>query len=242
MKNVLYKTLIWRFLGFLKRKVRGRRIEKLNAKLSAHFEVESQELLHRITTVFNQNGIVLWLEYGSLLGYYREHDYLPNDDDFDFGAFLEDAKIIRELLLSNGFEIVRYYKDINTGGIEECYRYGNMHTTFDIFYFSKNDDHLVTTGFKPILNMNKKCNLKKEVPFCVREIVFPYTDFEKIQFKGEFLYIPVDAKEHLASHYGPDFMTPQKHFNNNAAPNVTHYSYEERPAIGWMKYGYYELA
>lgn len=218
-----------------------RRARKNNLKLIMHFKNESAELFHRIATLFDRNDIVYWLEYGSLLGYYRHNDYLPNDNDFDFGAYLKDSARIKDILLANGFELVRYYKDINTGAIEECYRYGNMHITFDIFYFTVKGDMLLTSGFKPILNMNIKANLGKEVPFCVRAMEFPYTEFKKIVFKGESVYIPVNTKEHLAAHYGPDFMTPKSHFNNNTANNVTIYSYDERPAIGWMKYGYYEL-
>lgn len=240
--NILLNSSIKRLIGNIIRKIKQYRTDKLNAKLSYHFKRESQELFHRIATLFNQNNIVFWLEYGSLLGYYREHDYLKNDDDFDFGAYLKDATQIREILLSNGFEIVRYYHDLNCGGIEECYRYGQMHTTFDIFYFSAVNDKLLTTGFKSILNMNMRKNLRKEVPFCVRQIVFPYTEFEMVTYKGERVYVPVNVYEHLAAHYGPDFMIPQQHFNNNTAYNVTLLPYDERPAIGWMKYGYYDLA
>ena len=241
MKNILKYFSPRKILGKIKRELLSRKYRKYDAKLAAHFKRESIDLFHKIAKVFNENDIVYWLEFGSLLGYYRDNDYLSNENDFDFGVYIHEASKVRELLLSEGFELLRFYKDLTDGGIEECYRYGDMHTTFDIYYFSEENNKLLTTGFKPILDMGLKANLGRELPFCVRKMKFPATDFMKIEFKGELVYIPTNTKEHLAAHYGSNFMIPQNHFNNNTANNVVLYDYDERPAVGWMKYGYYDL-
>lgn len=40
--------------------------------------------------------MLFWLDYGTLLGAYREHDFIKHDFDLDIGLWLKDAEIAKK--------------------------------------------------------------------------------------------------------------------------------------------------
>ena len=97
-----------------------------------YFIEEGCEVLNVFANALNNENILFWLEFGSLLGFYRDHDFIKHDCDIDFGAFLKDASVIRNKIISSGFKLIHQYKS-SDGGLEECYKYKN--TSIDVFYF-----------------------------------------------------------------------------------------------------------
>ena len=66
----------------------------------------------------------------------------------------------------------------------------------------------------------------------VKKIVLPYNGFERAVFKNCSVYIPSKTDEHLASHYGKDYMIPNPVFDPDHLESTTFYTYEENPGIG----------
>ena len=60
--------------------------EQARALRKQYFNAEAVELLQRFSEALNAEDITFWLEFGTLLGYYREHDFIKHDDYLDFGA------------------------------------------------------------------------------------------------------------------------------------------------------------
>eukprot|EP00823_Brevimastigomonas_motovehiculus_P003652 TRINITY_DN2264_c0_g1_i1.p1 TRINITY_DN2264_c0_g1~~TRINITY_DN2264_c0_g1_i1.p1 ORF type:complete len:319 (-),score=26.12 TRINITY_DN2264_c0_g1_i1:49-1005(-) len=54
-------------------------------------------LLVRIATTLNRNAIPFWLEYGTLLGAYRDHGIIPWDFDIDLGSTPQGCDAISAL-------------------------------------------------------------------------------------------------------------------------------------------------
>lgn len=218
--NFYYKL---RFGGRIKRKKK-------------YFLKEAVELLQHFSQVLNDNNVQFWLEFGTLLGYYREHDFIKHDYDLDVGVFLSDSEKIRKILTDNGFKLVREFR-AKDGGLEECYRY--MHTTIDVFYFNIDENNpeekycdLVKCSVFPI----KKKHLNKELKAFVRRRYVPNNGVEKAVFKGSDIYIPRNPEEVLTIYYGKNFMVPDPKFNAADFPNkVIYYSYEENPGISVFK-------
>lgn len=204
----------------------GRRIKKKKK----YFLLESNELLQKFTQVLNEHDIVFWLEFGTLLGYYRERGFIKHDYDLDIGAHITDAEKIQRVLTENGFKLVKEFH-AQDGGLEECYRY--LHTTIDVFYFQIDESNptelyceLVKSSVFPI----KKKHLHKEIIATVRRRYVPNNGFEKAVFKGCDVYVPKNTEEVLTTYYGKDFMIPDPNFNAADHPNkVVYYSYEENP-------------
>ena len=90
-----------------------RKINKENDIRRAYFLEEAEQLLNKLTISLNNSNILFWLDYGTLLGYYRENDFIKHDNDLDIGARVEDAEKIRTVLTSNGFKLVHKYHSSN---------------------------------------------------------------------------------------------------------------------------------
>lgn len=191
--------------------------------------MEAPEVLEAFSSAMNDAGLTFWLEFGTLLGFYREHDFIGHDYDIDFGAFLEDAPKIRRVLLDRGFKLVRTYRD-NGGGLEECYRY--LHTAFDIFYFRRDSNGLYCTSYSRGPRSWLTSLLNRRV-YTVKRISIPDSGFVPAEFKGCKVNVPVDCPKHLTWHYGESFMTPNPDFDyRKEATNIYYYTPEECSAIG----------
>lgn len=202
-----------------------KRINERVAIRNRYFLEEAEEVLRVFAAAMDASDILFWLEFGSLLGFYREHDFIKHDYDIDFGVFLKDAEKVRNTLEEAGFKLIHLYQS-SDGGMEECYKY--KHTFIDIFYFRKDKDCLYCNSFmlsdynvliRKIIR-NKKCFVKR--------INIPNQSFIKTQFKGVDIYAPRDCKKHLEMHYGKDFMIPNSNFDyRKEATNITYYKYNE---------------
>ena len=178
-------------------------------------------LLYKIKEALDANSVFFWLEYGTLLGAYRNHDFISYDYDMDMGVFYEDASRVREALVKNGFKLNRQFKVADGSlGFQETYTF--LGVDIDIFYFHKELDTIYCNGFKPLQEEPSYAQVKK--------VTFPYKGFTTIIFKDKPFNVPANIEEHLAAHYGEDFMIPKANFDSQKAPNVYYYSLSERKA------------
>lgn len=80
----------------------------------------SVDLLNDIKAIFDKWGIVFWLDQGTLLGAFREKDFLALDDDIDLGVWKTDLD--RNNQIWNDFRkagfVVFFLKQIQTVRIE----------------------------------------------------------------------------------------------------------------------------
>lgn len=198
---------------------------------------EGASVLQKISETLLAKDIVFWLQYGTLLGYYREHDFIPHDDDMDMGAYIKDAPAIYEALTKAGFERVRHYHVINDWGLEECYRYKDI--LIDFFYFKEEGDIIYCYGFTPKSYFSYLFHIGKKIPFKVIRTDSPNFGFQKVGFKGAQVYVPNRTGEYLEAHYGPNFMTPNAQYNVfRVATDLHPYSYAEKPGYGVLKLKY----
>lgn len=189
-----------------------------------YFLQEGEELLQAFSKALNENNIVFWLEFGSLLGYYRENDFIKHDCDLDFGAYLEDAKKIRAALLAHGFEIIYEYM-ASDGGLEECYKY--KHVTVDIFYFRKDEKVFYCNSFT-VMSKFSFWGLITRYKCKVKRVEIPNNGFVKTTYKNVEVYIPEDVEKHLIMHYGQYYMIPNPKFDyKKESTNVKWYDYED---------------
>lgn len=204
-----------------------KQVEKLEKNIELrklYFKKEGEVLLNKFTEALNSYGITFWLEFGTLLGYYREHDFISHDCDLDFGVNLCDANRVREALEKYGFKcIIRYMS--SDGGIEECYKY--KHTTLDVFYFRPENNKLYCTTYTTF-KKNIRDRFSKIKPCKVKKIYIPNNGFKRVTYKNCDVYVPASVEEHLIMHYGKSFMIPNPQFDyRKEATNIVYYNYSE---------------
>lgn len=189
-------------------------IDRKKNKMNKLFRRKADDIFRKVYNALDSE-IEFWPEFGTLLGIYRENDFLKHDFDFDFGAFIQDAKIIRQQLLDAGFEIHCEYYGIEHPEIYEmtfCYE----NVQIDFFFFNrKNKKTYCTYTFA----LHHKSNSTNGYIYKVKEYSYPAFRLINREFKGINILIPDDCVSHLSVSYGSDFMIP------NPAFTTIHHTY-----------------
>lgn len=235
IKELIKKSIFYRIYLNQKRK----KLQKRLCVVSEAFKKEAVDVLRLFSDALVNENLVFWLCAGTLLGYYREHDFIKHDFDLDTGAWFEDHDRIKVALEKNGFERVRYYYLKNRDGIEETYKHRDYSTTIDIFYFFNDGNESYHFSFVPMVTMRKKRHLNKLQDSRARKWTYALINPIPTEFKGVKVYVPENSGQHLASTYGESFMTPIPNFPLQGRPNMIEYSYDEMPAYAIMSVGYF---
>lgn len=127
LKNFLKKLPFYKLYANYQRKKYIKHIQEL----SENFHREGETVLKDFAQILNEHSIPFWLDYGTLLGYHREHDFIGHDTDIDTGVFIEDAERVKQALEKNGFKLVRRYYNVDGSGMEHCYCKKGFKTTID---------------------------------------------------------------------------------------------------------------
>lgn len=157
-------------------------------------------------------GKPLFLMYGTLLGFYRENDFIPGDDDFDVGYISdktnpedvkEEAKKIMIKLIQAGFTVTFNRKGrlfrLQTGRGGG----GNSHLDLRPLWF---EDGFFWGG-------------KQTKILCTKDDLLPV---EKGILRGHEVYIPQKPDVILSRYYGPGWRVPDPGYVNDRA-NIDKY-------------------
>ena len=185
-------------------------IDRTKRKLNVQFQKEGMNVFRNICDTLNRHNVRFWPEFGTLLGIYRENGFIKNDFDFDFGAYIEDADEIKEILVRNGFSYDHEYIGIDHPEIRELtVKYKGIFIDF-FFFIPKDFNTMVCHNFAP-----KDYELiKGEAKFKILERKYPLFSLQKAKFKGVDILMPVDINAHLEAMYGPSYMIPDPHYSH----------------------------
>lgn len=191
------------------------------------FRQNANLLLKKMKETLDSNGILFWLEFGTLLGAYREHGFIKHDYDLDIGVFFKNTTEVYDALTQAGFRLIREFKvgDDGTDGFEQTYEYAGV--SVDVFYFHKDSVGAYCNSFSPFEGENSSLSL-----FQVKKISVPFKGVSQIQFEGLTLNVPSETDKYLQAHYGANFMIPNEHFDyKKEATNIYWYPYSDRVAV-----------
>lgn len=183
-------------------------------------------LLEKFVTLMTVNDIPYWFEFGSLLGAYRDKDFIKNDFDFDFGVYLKDSKRIYETLTRNGFKLIREFHVRGENGLEQTYEY--MGITVDFFYFYEQGDILVCNGFYNAINQK----IGEYFDICVSEFYFKKFSIISYLFKGITVSVPDNIERHIIEVYGEGYKVYDPNFKDGL--NKVKYPKEEKIGCGYF--------
>lgn len=225
IKSVIKSTPFYKYLYVPFRVKKG-----LNFKSERHelFVKEGMNALKCFCECMNKTNITYWLEFGTLLGVYRDNAFVPNELDLDIGAPLEYAHEVYKMLTENGFNLVREFHIVGERGLEQTYEYNG--TTLDMMYFYKEDDYIYCTGaefdFKSVTGK----------PIFAKATSHKFVPFETVSysFNGINVFIPANTEAHLIEIFGEGFRVYDPNFKGDL--NKTYYDLNEKKCIGFVKY------
>lgn len=183
---------------------------KFNQKMrSRNVNMKGNELLGILMSLSEKNNVLIWPEFGTLLGAYRNKSFISYDPDIDIGMFAEDftgplMSSLEDIGVTKQRCMFLINNDTNEKKLVELtLNYKGL--LFDIFLSDRVDSDMrrVYVSYRKINEIDNKYNVKY--------YTVDYKDStEKILINGRPLYFPGNVKCYLESIYGKNFMTPIK--------------------------------
>lgn len=148
-----------------------------------------KELLLTTKKVLDENNIMFFLIFGTLLGAYRDGDFIPYDSDVDIGLLLEDRYKVLKLVQTGEFR--KYGMQFSTNGFRKLNAFTFNGERIDLFFFRKKYDIYKCLSFYIDT---------KHIENGLDEIEFLGTKFRTVRF----------IEDYLKGCYGEDWATPIK--------------------------------
>jgi len=191
-----------------------------------------ETLLHAKDCLDNA-GLFFWLDFGTLLGAYREKDFIKHDMDIDISMFAKDIEAAKKAMVQGGFKLIRTFEVLDDPtGVEQTYAYNGV--SLDIYFYIEEGDLMYCSAF--YWQKEDDFRFGGAVEASVKKWFCPNTGFAPIMFQGREFNAPKDIVKYLTVNYGPGFMKPDKKFDHfKQCRNVTYYSKLEKVGI-YTKY------
>ena len=190
-------------------------IKKLNEKANIELDSKRSNLLkenfEEILNVVYSSELKkynIWLDFGTLLGYYRENDFISHDLDMDFGvqvSSFEEFEVIEKYLINNGFNRTKEFY-FNKNLVELSYSYKGLNVDFIIY--NKENDRVSSDTIFFMTNA-----LGNPTRYEVYHYEIPFSGLKECDFKGMKVKVPDNTQEYLRTLYGEDFETPNTNYN-----------------------------
>lgn len=192
-----------------------------------NFHKGCKELLFLLDDILQKEQILFFLNYGTLLGAYRDKNFIKHDYDMDLAVDLQYVDKIKQLMKDNGLKIkfeTRFGEWDSPVGYEIRFEYNNTFVDFDFFTFEEGKAITFNTEFIK----GQSLVVGKRTPVITEKIVTPFSGLVKYSFLGREFYIPKNTEEYIVANYGPYWRRPIKDFDyHDYATNIFSYTYEE---------------
>lgn len=181
------------------------------------------ETLVAADEVVSSFGGQMFLAFGTLLGAYREHDFIKHDNDIDVGLLASQRPDnMMDLMLKAGFKL-RAQQYVKESGRIVVDRFERKDVGIDFFYFFDDDrfagdsqyaDNIYTyIGYRHETKDWREANATDGFPTIIKPQV--RTSFSRRDFLGHSFFMPDAVEDWLIRLYGEHFMTPDPKWSLN---------------------------
>jgi lipopolysaccharide cholinephosphotransferase len=162
--------------------------------------------LIELDKIFKNNKSEYWLSCGTLLGVYRDGDFIGHDTDTDLCLNIHslDKKLINDIL-TNGFKVKHVFGRIKDG-FEITIEKDNVKT--DIFLFYKNENKWYHSVYDNFTGFD-----------CVKyDYIFNKFNITEITFKNYNFCIPLEVEDVITQQYGKRWREIDKNWLYSKSP------------------------
>lgn len=203
LKHIMLFLLNCISFGYTNTIIEGRRLKKQGQLMNKY----GDNILLLIKEISNDLQKPIWLEFGTLLGAYREKGFIGHDYDMDLGMNIADYDDALETALKDkGFKKIHYFHQVRKGEqllTEVTWAYEGFNV--DFFLCLEDDErHVFAYGKKDEESFRQG---KWEVLEYVQPLALP---LEEVIVNSIRCYAPAQIETCLRKYYGEDFMTPKK--------------------------------
>lgn len=191
------------------------------------FRLYADDILAALNTIYETEKIEFFLFWGTFLGAYREHDFIPHDFDMDIAVWNEtDLLKLKENLLKMEFQLLCENTIVGEGIQEITFSYHGVQ--LDVFTVKRyNDNQYYSSYFEMIVS----CPENRGLCSCT-DIFFPAFNLKEIHFRNKKLLVPAEGEKILSAIYGDDFMIPNSnHQSCSRCYKKVIYPFYEKPAF-----------
>lgn len=156
--------------------------------------------------ILREGNSEYWLSCGTLLGFYRDGDFIGHDTDTDICINIDslDKKLINSLLKS-GFTIGNVFGRLDDGFEIAIHRQG---VKTDLFFFYKKEGYWYHSVYA---NFTHKDSLKYDY-------VFNKFGLKETEFMGYNFVTPDNIESVLIQQYGEEWEIPNKEWVYHKSP------------------------
>lgn len=146
------------------------------------------ELYNYVIFFLNEIGAVYWLDYGTLLGYFRENGIIKHDNDIDL-ALLEDQY---QLILQNKNCLDKHVTFMDKSKCNGAPKIKLNYKGFDcdLYFYKKTDNFIQSLEDSVWQNETQRIDSNIIIPLKTEE------------FLGHRIYVPNETKKYLETIYG----------------------------------------
>lgn len=167
-----------------------------------------EKILITLNEICSSCGKSIWLEFGTLLGAYREHNFISHDYDMDLGMYFDEYDDDFEAcLINNGFKKVHHFIQCRLGNrflTEVTWEYEGFHVDIFLCLREEGKRHIFCYGKKDEDTFSQN---KWEVLDYTLPEAYP---LEVVYINNVICKAPAHVIECLEKFYGDGFMTPDK--------------------------------
>ena len=225
IKHFFKKTWIYRWIY---NPIMISKAKRFIAHRQMIFQQNGLELLLKFVECMAEHNITYWLEFGTLLGVYRDKAFIPNDIDLDVGTDLSNANSMYQALTKSGFRLVREFHVVGENGLEQTYEYKGV--TIDIMYFFLKEGYLWCNG----VSLPARRQWGKLTHAQVTAHWFTPFRTKTFECFGLDVLIPENTEQHLIEIFGDGYKIYDPDFPGDL--NKIRYSIKEKVAIGFVYY------
>ena len=170
--------------------------------------------------------IHFWLTDGTLLGYYRENDFIKHDYDIDIALFAKDyTEKIVESFANQGFK-VRGRMGTQAEGL--TFSFSKNGVQIDLFFAHEEKDYIWYACWVENYEWIENTKVSK---YELVKFAYPKTNFKKIIFKEHEFNIPDDVEKYLSWEYGKYWQIPEQDWHWTATKNLIDAPWLQLPQI-----------